>query len=378
MIDSGEKKLKVSNLFFYLSYFMIVFETYFGNVVFINDIKDFFSIFEIILIIMCIFLQINRIKKKELIILIGVAAVSITSYIFSKNSNILFILLFFISSKDLDLKRFIRKDITIKSFFLVLVFVFLALGLTENNVAYRQNEQVRYTFGFNSPNTIGAICLGLCIEIAYLKDGKIKWRDSLIFIFLAYIIYKFSASRAATYCLFVLAMSPLFNKKIYFKKILPYIMLILTVISMVLILMYGKGGQLIEKIDVALSSRIKCGYNFYYNYKINLFGNYFIESKKWLGYANTLDNAYLDLLIHHGILMYIIVLFIDVRNMKINIEMKRNSVIFLIFLFHLYGFMERAPYNVVYNVLWMCNSPNFFNMIGGKIEKESINNNANI
>lgn len=368
------KWIKFGNILLYITYFLLVFETFFGNLRGFSKVKGYFSIIEIAMLLFSIVLKYTYIDKKQIFLIILIISISVLSFLHTKNSNIMFILLFFIASKELNFKKFLSIDVFIKMLYIVLLLFFLSVGLMENTFSFRENGKIRYTFGLNSPNTLGAIVLCLCMEVAYIKYQKLSIKNSIVFIALAVLVSYITASRASSFCLIIIALAPIFKNKIYLKNKLPYIFVIFTIFSFVLLILYEKNVSWINSLDKILSYRIKCSYGFWKIYPTSIFGNKFADSKIWLGYANSLDNAYLDLIIHHGLLMYMMIFLLNMSITKRAIKDNDKLGVFLIIVMEIYALMERAPFTIIYNVFWLIKG----NEILGEKNEENINNNSNL
>lgn len=358
-----------SVVLFYLSFALFAFETFFGHIDFINKYKIILSISEILLLILCFVLQSTKYDFKTLFFVILILIGLLVSFLTTNNSIVFMTFLYIICSRNLDFERFVRFDIKLKILFVILLCIFLATGITHNAVLLRIDGTVRNTFGFSSPNTLGIIILSIICDYIYIIRDKIHLYHSFIFIVIALLIMKFSDSRTSSLCIIILAfILPFTKKKIYFKRILPYFIPISIVISLILILKYGEGNSLVYYIDDLVSTRVKCGYNFYREYGISLLGNRFINYSYWIGYANTIDCSYLDLIIRHGVVATIIVIGYSFKLIKKVCYDNKYMIVTILLIFLLCGVFENALLYIVYNIFWLSDPSVLF----GKREGEPI------
>ncbi|MCG4787724.1 hypothetical protein L0N33_20610, partial [Roseburia faecis] len=87
---------------------------------------------------------------------------------------------------------------------LLLAFVVIsAMGGLIRNLVYRRDMTniVRQSFGIAYPTDFAAHVLYLILAYAYLKFGKIKWYDYVVFLAAAGFLVKFSDARLSAYAI---------------------------------------------------------------------------------------------------------------------------------------------------------------------------------
>ena len=345
------KKVEISKLFFYIAYTIYLFKIICGQIKVINNISEILTLIEMLLLLACLLIQTRYYKKKVILLIIGTLLISLYSYIETINSDIFLLLAFIYAAKNIVMENFIKFDIKLKILFLCMNIFFIFIGLLENTVAYRESGSIRQTFGFASPNSFGGIIMSICLEMVYLKRNRLNGLTYIKLLGISLLIFLFCDSRSAEMCIILMAIAIVFFKKrIYLKKILPYTMIILTILSLVLVYMYEQGNIIAYQIDDLVSTRILCAYSFFNRYEVNLFGNYFEPTDVWLGYANTIDNAYINLILNHGLISYLLILAINFSLMKYAIKEKNNILVAILLVLLIYGLMEKGTYTIAYNV----------------------------
>lgn len=362
------KKELTSKIFFYFAYMLLVFKTICGRVKFIEDIGEYITLFELLLLVFCILIQTRYYKIKTVLFIAVVLLICLYSYLVTNNSNIMILFFFIFSMKNINFDEFIKFDIKLKVLFLIFNIIFIYLGLLENVISYRSDGTTRQALGFSSPNSFGGIVMSICFEWVYLKRKNINSFVYITLLFVVVLLDLLCNSKTSELCIILLiVMLYIYKRKIYFKKILPYIPILLTIISILLVYLYGKQYSIAIKINDILTTRLECAYNFFELYNVNLFGNKFVASDVWLGYVNTLDNAYLYLLLNQGIILYIFVMYVNIKLLKLAIENDDRFLLSILIVFLFYAFMERTAYFVIYNVFLLYSKDLFYK---NEIEKD--------
>ena len=369
------RKELTSKTLFYFAYMLLVFKTICGRVKFVEDIGEYITLFELLLLVFCILLQTRFYKIKTVLFIAIVLLICLYSYTITNNSNIMILFFFIFSMKNIKFDKFIKFDIKLKVLFLIFNIIFIYLGLLDNVISYRIDGTTRQALGFSSPNSLGGIVMSICFEWVYLKRKNI---NSLVYITLLFVVILLDLlcnSKSSELCIILLIiMLFIYRRKIYFKKILPYIPILLTIISILLVYLYGKQYSIAIKINDILTTRLECAYNFFELYNLNLFGNKFVSSDVWLGYANTLDNAYLYLLLNQGIILYIFVMYVNIKLLKLATENEDRFLLSILIVFLFYAFMERTAYFVIYNVFLLYAKDLFYK---NEIEKDKMDERFN-
>ena len=344
-------KNKLSIIFYYLAYTFLIIETMLSRINFINNNKFIFLILEILFLGLSFLFGIDMnhkfIRTKKLIFYLLSLFVGISSYLVTNNSIFIFILLFIYCSGVINFENFIKYDMKIKIFMLIIIAIFLQIGLLDNLFLVRDNGLIRNTMGFYSPNTLGIYLLNICCDFVFINKNKITLKHYLFIIFCIIINYIITNSRTSSICLIILILFLICRKKMRLDKLylVPYIFLI---ISFVLIYLYSLKLPFAVHLNSLLSDRLLCGLNFFEEYGITLFGNKFRIVNEWIGFVYVVDNAYLNIFINHGIILSIVsFLFLD-RYCR-NIRNSNVCIKIILFIYLISGMLESNLFNVIYN-----------------------------
>ena len=367
MNKENYKRILNSKLLFYFSYTLLLFKITCEQLDIVENIKNYLTITEILLLVFCIIIQSRKYNIKTIIIICNLLISTLYSYTVTKNSNIFILVLLIIASKNIDIKKFIKYDIKIKILFLILNMFLIYAGIMENAIFFREEGNARYSLGFSSPNTLGAMILSICLELTYINNNMKKIYTYLL-ILLVIIIITCNSRSAEIGIILLMILLPIYKKKIRLKKIIPYTVIIFTILSFFTVYLYGKGSKFALILDDLLSTRLMCSYNFLNIYDIKLFGNYFEEVDVWMGYVNSLDNGYIYFILNQGIIIYVIITILNIILMKNLIKNNENIIVAILLVLYSYGLMERGVFFITYNVFLL-----YINEIIFKYEKIKTN-----
>lgn len=352
------KKLNISSLLYYLAFFLLIFQSMTRWV----TIKNFsllsslcsISIPPVLLLVFIIKNQ--KITKKNLLIIIILIILTIISMTISKGNAIWNIILFIISSKNIDTNNIIKFDFITKIILMVFIYILYKNGLTENIVIYR-NDVFRYGLGFGHPNTFSVYLMGICLDFLYLTFKTKYKKFSYILIILGIsIISIYCDSRSSMYTLAIalilsLIMKLIKNNKciINFLSKLPIVFMLLSFFATIAY-KYRNSFNFIYKLNEILSNRIALMYQFYEKYSITLFGNYFINyHTQSTSTASVLDNTYILLLTKFGVLITIMIIWTMYKRIKKAFEEENFGLAICLISFTFFGLMENGMIVLFYN-----------------------------
>lgn len=350
----NSKNVTISKLFFYIAYVILLFKTICPLLDIWKEISEILTFIEIMLLCMCILIQTRYYKVKVAIVIVSTLFIAVYSYFITNDSIMLLLLLFIYAAKNICLENFMKIDVKLKIVFLCLNIFFVCMGLVENIINYRPDGSIRRTFGFASANSFGGVILSICLELVYINRNRLNNLTYLKIILVTLLLFIFCDSRSSEISLILLCVLLVFyKKKIYLKKILPYLMIIFTILTFFLVYLYGIGNGVAIYLDELFSTRIMIIYNFLNDYNIGLWGNHIISPDIWIGYITTLDNVYAYLIINQGIILYIIIIVINFILMKRTIKDKNNILVAILIVTSIYGLMERTILFIPFNVFML-------------------------
>lgn len=355
-------KLNINKILFYISYTMLLFSTMFKQVKGIEQLSNIMITIAMIILLICTLYNLQKIKKRDLLIIYIAFGLSFITKIITKNNMIIILLLLIFSLKNIKFNDLLKYDIKIKILFLLIVVALYFGGFTNVNIHYR-NGVMRHSMGFSNPNSFSTYIMSIVIEIMYLRNKKIGLIDLIYVILSIYIINYYASSRTQILCLIAFYLLFVLNKKNvklivknkFLNLILNNMFWILTFVSILLIILYQQGNPTVIKLNTLLSKRIATSLAIFDNYDVNLFGNklYLVtsmQSKLYNVKAVALDNAYIYLLLSYGIVQYFVIGLFIKKYMKYLTNNENNILKFILLVYLISGLMERFFMEYQYNI----------------------------
>ena len=217
----------------------------------------------------------------------------------------------------------------------IITILFGKLGITVSNNTVRLVNGVltsRDSLGFEHVNAVFKNFFPICLAgymLFYYKSKKTKKVFFIIMIIISFILFLATNCRTGFLAtLLLLPLSVIFDKiKVKHKfEWVKYFFLIYTLISFVIAYKFGPTSK---SLNTLLSNRPILYYNMITTSKISLFG----DINKGI-----VDNMYLWLLYHHGLIAYIIYFIVYFLSVK---KIIRNKIFVLpLFLFYMYAMLE--------------------------------------
>lgn len=290
------------------------------------------------LLMICILTIINiyykKFTKNEFIKIIVFFAISIYFIVVYKDVNFFISFLLALICIRKENREFI-KIFFISSIILYLFTIILnTLGILESKNMIRITEGVisyRKSLGFTHPNEVFLYFMPIALAGYYLYGNKKIYY--LVLIISSTILYKLSYCRTGYVTIISLIFINLIKNiliRFRLKDILPYLMLLFTVVSILLAIYYG------YSLDNTISQMLS-GRPYYWNYYIEKGSLLSIIGKNEIvGYY--LDSFYIFLLVELGIIGYLIYYMIYYKSLKLLREDTKLMLIILVFF--IYGLTE--------------------------------------
>lgn len=285
-------------------------------------------------------------------------------YLKSGYNHILYFLIVFLGMRNVQSKYILRIDYWMKILFSMFIIACALIGIIENYITFRTGERIlRYSLGFNHPNTLASVVFSLIIEEAYLNNRKANAFYTALIWLIDGFLYLITSNRTAV---LLIALFPILlgimnesdiqqennfrNSKIFICT-LGYP---LAVITSLIIMLGTRKNSVLTILDHWFSNRFYNANVIYRRYGIPVLGQKVtLISVKIARLLHSsialLDVAYLRLLIQAGpiVLLIIGILYCFAIN---KIARNRNRfVLGIILLFLIYGLCESGTNNVFIN-----------------------------
>lgn len=359
------KKIKVSEVLFFIGYIMIIFSEMFSKVAvsqkLISVINNMGIGVLIIAAINCII--INKYNYKTLIGLASITIILIIVTIKSHDNLLLKVFILSIAFGNIEFKKFIKLDVVIRIMFFITVVMLYNMGLTENYFMYREDGTMRSSMGFAHPNNFGQYLLVICIDLVLLRFNKLSLIDYVYVLLSIILINYFSNSRTSQICLGLLFLIMILlrnhiniiNCKLI-KVLIINSFLIFTIIPILLANNYRENKEWAVQFNDLLSNRIAYASQFLEHYDINLFGNdiemkYTQEARANKEQPWVLDNSYLVILLRYGLIAYIIIYILMITITKDLYKRKYYIIIMLWLVYGINAMFENTLFKIQFNSL---------------------------
>ena len=298
-------------------------------------------------------------RPAALLFTCGACFLTALSLIRSGYNHLFYLLIACLGVWDVDIRKTVRIGFAIKLFLTLFIIAGSLLGVIENYITYRMGSpQLRYSLGFNHPNTLASLAMSLVLEEAWLT----KRRPGLIYTFVILLgavpLYFVTRNRTAIAltAAFPLLLPYAFRRRPVrraarvFWMLFPFLIIGFSIAAMFLC----RRIPVFQQFDALMSNRFWNSLKVYRQYGISLLG----QRVRLLSVriARTqhespilLDVAYLRTLIQSGplILLFHAVLYAAAFR-KACLEGDRYAIL-IYTLFLLYGMFESGFNNVFLN-----------------------------
>lgn len=342
------------NQLFYLAYVIMII-----NATLIKNIN--MSISKVFMIIYISLYFINTILKrytiKEFILIHLGYLVSLIVFFNSKETDLFIISIMILSSSKVNFKQIVKIDFLCRLAGVISTILLCFIGITKDFIMYRIDQttnmmEIRHSLGFIHPNTLSGHLFIIVAAYIYLRNKQLKIIESIILFGIIYIVADITGSRTAIIVIFIMLLFlnldkifGLTNKKIV-KLTLIYSVLICTIVSLILIVLYEYDFELINKINEIFTGRIKSARYFFDTYGLSLLGQdvnlvSIIEFQQTSEQMRILDNLYMSLAIRSGIIFLSIYNLLYFKLNKLLVENGCWYEVIIIFGITIYGFVEK-------------------------------------
>ncbi len=358
---------------FIISYLFFLSFSILGHIPRIGGYLNLLTNAGVILLCVSILFQIKKYTKKELAIILFLFFFSIVLISTCKDFTLFKITLFLSAIKNIKIETCISLDFSIRLFLVILVLILYKLNIAPDITSYYDGI-TRHSLGFTNPNTLGMHILILCFDILYLNRHNISKIKILLIILLVIFSDVCAGSRTSTY-ISILAIilvliyknnkSFLKNKIVY--KIITNSVLIMSIITFCMYILYKTGAPLGISLNEILSNRL---YNidiYSQTYNISFFGN----DNTNMGL--TLDTAYAYSLYIYGIFFYLLLIYSFHKLFKKLYHNQSYVLIIIMFCFVIYGLSEKLWLSIDYNIFMSVFAVLIYNSVPKKYNSSTVN-----
>ncbi|MFQ6838317.1 MAG: hypothetical protein ACLRSU_12470 [Thomasclavelia spiroformis] len=349
----------IIELLYYVSVFLILFNIYFT---YVHGLYSYIVIASKVgyvgLFVVSIF---KRFKLNTALKLIVVFLLCGCVYFYAYNLILIKTLLLVLASKDINIDRNLKINFYIRIFLIISVIILFYYGKTDDYIMIRNNQIIRSGMGFGHPNTFAGTIFSSFMIWCYFKLYKMRWYNYVLAVTFIIFIDILCNSRTAEFVmiislilLFFAQTFPRFLTSHIFKFFMYIEFVFMTVLSLIGVFLYRGRGDLGLLIDNLLTGRLRLANSFLEKYGITLFGNKieFISSRIAIEentYTWVLDNMYLYILVHLGIIAFILIFLVLKKIIDVLYETNNMAGILVLCLYMIFGLSETGMLRFEYN-----------------------------
>ena len=294
-----------------------------------------------------------RIRITNLWVLAIAMGIMAVSTVVSGGLTVAKLLLFGLALKGTNyvqnLKAFFRANV----FILVFIISAAIVGIIENQVGY-DGQAKYYYLGFENPNTAALLIYTVFIILVYFKFRHTTIKTVLFYSSVTFVVYKITNSRSAAIVMIIVCLLLVFNRYIFKIKllfdnkafrILSYVLFpLFSALSYATAYLYTR-NDLVDRLNIAFSYRFALWHWYTELLSINLLG-----APSAYDQLGTLDNSYLVMLYHYGILVWILYWWIFHRIFQTIFEQKNVSMYIITVAYEVYFLTEGYPFFINANI----------------------------
>lgn len=326
----------------------------------------------------------QKYSKKELFIIVPITALTYYSAKVSNYTQIFYTWLLITGAKNTAFDRIVKTSFFLYLFSIISLITLRFCGILTDAGIYR-GDLFRPALGFLHPNTLG-ICLFVLIECwFYLRWDKLVTFDYLACIAVSIFSWMVPNSRTSSLCLVILAVLSFYSSKIFYKyeilsKITEYSLCVSAIIcnigSIILSILYNSKSAIMLTINKALSTRLSTAHQLFQEFGLSLLGQRIyttVSERTFAGFGSTeiaLDNSFMRILLHWGIVIYILFSLCILYLLIYCIKHKETRLFITLFTMIIYSVFERLIYMGTYCVFILALSSVIY-------ENKSLNKNCN-
>lgn len=279
---------------------------------FFNTSHLTFGINLLVMLGLVFFIATNKYTFNQFVIISVGLLLGLYAFWIVKLNILLMAVMFMGAAKNVNLNRFIRADLILRTVLLCSIIFANRIGLIPSLTGLREGPItiVRNTLGFGQYNITGALIMICLLEYMYLKFGRISiWGYGVIFIviFLTLALTNSRGSMLASILYVCASVLTQFRFRWFqrFTKWLAihagYIFILLTIISTITVMSFNGNNSIWQTVNRISSDRINILSQYYQQFGMPLLPQA-VSTYRSAGII-VMDNVYVTLAIQYGVLV---------------------------------------------------------------------------
>lgn len=367
-----ETKLpKVSEYLFFASFFIYIITQYLGGTMFTVDGTVSFLLLTISSILA--FIKIIIFDDESNLYKLTIVLLLIILFAAGKNSfdyNFYYYAFLIFAAKNIEFRKILKYYIIVLASGIIVTAIFALIHVIPAIVITRSNSSaLRLALGSVYPSDLAARIFHLMVGYAVLKKFKLTLPEYLSIIAITITTYIVTDTKLDLILMILLIICLSFYKYIVIlmSMIKPYIFNLLILgfiaINILLAYFYNPKISILNKLNSALTGRLDLANRGFNDYNVTLYGQY-VYQNGWGGiHKKIIDYFYIDsslvrVLLMQGLIVYIILICLMLRDMKIFVKNKQFSLAIALFFIIASSAIDQHLIEITFNFIFLASFAN--------------------
>lgn len=367
-----ETKLpKVSEYLFFASFSIYIITQYLGGTMFTVDGTVSFLLLTISSILA--FIKIIIFDNESNLYKLTIVLLLIILFAAGKNSfdyNFYYYAFLIFAAKNIEFRKILKYYIIVLASGIIVTTIFALIHVIPAIVITRSNSSaLRLALGSVYPSDLAARIFHLMVGYAVLKKFKLTLPEYLSVIAITITTYIVTDTKLDLILMILLIICLSFYKYIVIlmSMIKPYIFNLLILgfiaINILLAYFYNPKISILNKLNSALTGRLDLANRGFNDYNVTLYGQY-VYQNGWGGiHKKIIDYFYIDsslvrVLLMQGLIVYIILICLMLRDMKIFVKNKQFSLAIALFFIIASSAIDQHLIEITFNFVFLASFAN--------------------
>lgn len=273
----------------------------------------------VILFLLVTKIFLSKYTLTQFFIIVFLLAFGVWLFNITEDGDLMILIWFIIAARDIELRKTFRVALEIYIVTILVGLLLFIFGFATDKTKMLANGTIGHSYGFTNANTLSVLIFQPILIWIFLRYKDFKLRDYSCILIIEIIVYYITKCRSTfitnIVLLFLIPNIKALSTHKYSKRILSILVLIspiCTVLSYFAVYLYSQGGTVLNVLDILGSSRISSAYMNIIRYGIHFLpiaNNPIYES------LYTLDNSYIRIGAHFGIVVLTLIIYIYTRSM---------------------------------------------------------------
>lgn len=305
----------------------------------------------IFILIAFLFLLLNyslnsKIQLRGILFVLFVVTIGSLSFFYSGGTTVFKLAMFFLIARGLSERNILFYNNSTLLFLIAIIFFSSIVGITD--MSYYSEGKRAFRFGFQNPNTVPVFVFALITGYNLIHENRLKKKIVFFELLITGGTWYFCQSRTALIVLLGYLLVLLVDKNLNIFRRLRFLVKLsglLFLFGMLISYYIASNFNITDitwlEINRLFSGRFLSWQNYLMTYGIHLFGSD-IDTSLY----GALDNGYLQLLLHYGISVVLVYIFMFSYIFYYAYLQKRYVLLLTIIAYEVYFFNEFGPMSI--------------------------------